>query len=184
MAAKRRTTTGPGGICPKCSKQMKRFTHHQYWRPKFDSPYWLYWDICRCGHVEHYEEARVWPSEEAKARWNAHMAAKAREAEERARKAAERKVRVGPGAPCSRKKCGGDTDRFEHPPGWQPAEHQTVFYRYWDKCRKCMKVSWPKEAKVELQKDLNDAIRALEREEAERMGHLEAITVMEPLRPL
>ncbi len=52
--------TGKGNDCPKCLRQMDRYSHGKLWKPKKDQPYFFkYWDRCfRCRHLQHYEEAK------------------------------------------------------------------------------------------------------------------------------
>lgn len=50
-----------GAQCPKCGKEMGRFSHPPHWEPKKHQPfYFAYWDRCRkCHHLQHYESAKV-----------------------------------------------------------------------------------------------------------------------------
>jgi len=62
MSKRKKSTieVGPGEICRKCGKQMKRFSHGQNWKPKQRQPYFFrYWDKCKCGMLQHYEAAKV-----------------------------------------------------------------------------------------------------------------------------
>ena len=49
-----------GGKCPKCKRNMQRRSHKGSWTPKLNQPYYFsHWDKCRCGRLQHYEEAKV-----------------------------------------------------------------------------------------------------------------------------
>lgn len=49
-----------GQKCKKCRRTMQRKTHPGHWRPKKDQPYFFaYWDICKCGMIQLYEDAKV-----------------------------------------------------------------------------------------------------------------------------
>lgn len=49
-----------GGKCLKCKRTMQRRCHRSDWLPKQNQPYYFrYWDLCRCGHLQHYESAKV-----------------------------------------------------------------------------------------------------------------------------
>lgn len=52
---------GEGSPCPKCGQTMRRCEHGPEWKPRADQPYYFaYWDKCRpCGHMQHYEAAKV-----------------------------------------------------------------------------------------------------------------------------
>jgi hypothetical protein len=40
---------------------MRRFGHPKGWLPRIGQPfYFSWWDRCGCGHMQHYEEAKVW----------------------------------------------------------------------------------------------------------------------------
>lgn len=40
---------------------MERRVHTPTWRPKPGQPfYFKFWDVCACGHLQHYEHAKVW----------------------------------------------------------------------------------------------------------------------------
>ena len=52
---------GPGAKCPTCNAKMRRRGHPSWWSPRPGQPfYFKYWDSCYCGHLQHYEEAKVY----------------------------------------------------------------------------------------------------------------------------
>lgn len=52
--------TGPGKKCPTCTSTMRRYNHPPGWEPRQGQPfYFSYWDRCACGHIQHYEKAKV-----------------------------------------------------------------------------------------------------------------------------
>lgn len=55
----------PGGLpCPKCKRPMQRCEHKPWWCPKPGHYFYRYWDKChRCRHLQHYEAAKVLPTE-------------------------------------------------------------------------------------------------------------------------
>jgi len=61
MKHRRTVVLGVGPPCPKCSRPMERCQHGPEWQPKPMQPYYFsYWDRCKpCGHVQHYEAAKV-----------------------------------------------------------------------------------------------------------------------------
>ncbi len=44
---------------------------------------------------------------------------------------------VGPGNACP--VCYGPTDRYRHPPGWEPEFPGKLWYPLWDRCESCRK---------------------------------------------
>lgn len=49
-----------GKPCPKCDMPMQRKEHPEGFKPKPGRNWFRYWDHCiPCGHVQHYESARV-----------------------------------------------------------------------------------------------------------------------------
>lgn len=62
MAKKRSPSVpvGPGEKCPSCGDTMQRFEHPKGWRPRPGQPFhFKFWDRCGCGHLKHYEQAKV-----------------------------------------------------------------------------------------------------------------------------
>jgi hypothetical protein len=58
--AKRPILKGDGKICRKCNNKMQRREHPTGWRPKPGQPYFFaWWDVCGCGHIQHYEAAKT-----------------------------------------------------------------------------------------------------------------------------
>jgi len=49
---------GIGRRCPTCMSQMERYQHGRDWRPRIGHHFFLWCDTCKCGHVQHYMEAR------------------------------------------------------------------------------------------------------------------------------
>ena len=58
---------GLGNSCPKCGEPMQRCMHKEQWQPRPNQAYWfIYWDKCRpCGHIQLYEVAKQYRTEEA-----------------------------------------------------------------------------------------------------------------------
>ena len=57
---------GPGASCPSCSGKMRRFGHSKWWTPRPGQPFhFKHWDICGCGHLQHYEDAKVYAANSA-----------------------------------------------------------------------------------------------------------------------
>lgn len=53
-----------GKNCPRCKRVMQRFGHGPTWQPKKAQPYFFaWWDKCRCGRIQMYEEAKVYLNE-------------------------------------------------------------------------------------------------------------------------
>ena len=52
---------GAGLSCRSCGATMRRFEHPKGWRPKPSQPfYFIYWDVCSCGRIQHYEAAKTY----------------------------------------------------------------------------------------------------------------------------
>lgn len=55
---------GRGGTCQTCSAIMDRYEHQAGFAPRPGQPYhFKYWDRCGCGHLQHYEDAKVYAIE-------------------------------------------------------------------------------------------------------------------------
>lgn len=51
---------GPGDRCPNDGAVMDRFEHEKGFKPRDGQPYYFrHWDRCSCGHLQHYEDAKV-----------------------------------------------------------------------------------------------------------------------------
>jgi hypothetical protein len=51
--------------CPRCDREMMRMEHTPDWLPREGRYWYRFWDRCfSCGHIRHYEEAKVIPPAE------------------------------------------------------------------------------------------------------------------------
>lgn len=62
----RAVASGKGAPCPRCGSLMTRRQHPEMWKPKANQPYYFeYWDVCQpCRHIQHYESAKRWLTEQ------------------------------------------------------------------------------------------------------------------------